>query len=160
MKGEIWLETGTYLGQTTKILSKFSKKVISIEADKKLFENAKFYFKDTNNIEIVYGETEKNIEKILRGIEAPFLNVWLDAHYSHGVTYLGRNECPIMVELAIIDKYIKKFDKVCIFIDDIRCFPTSESFKSNYPNLNDVISWAKKNKMQWGIEHDILILKN
>jgi hypothetical protein len=156
----IWLETGTYFGQTTKVLSKFSKKVITIEADKKLFENAKLYFGKKNNIELCYGETEKNIEKILKSINTPYLNIWLDAHYSFGLTYLGENECPTMIELGIIQKYISKFKGIRILIDDVRCFPTSDSVVSNYPNLNDIINWAKQNKMRWGIEHDILFLKN
>ena len=39
-----WIETGTYYGETTKILSKISSKVISIEADQDLYELAKRLF--------------------------------------------------------------------------------------------------------------------
>ena len=58
----IWLETGTYFGQTTKILSKFSKKVITIEADKKLFENARLYFRK----KIMLNLTMVKMKKILK----------------------------------------------------------------------------------------------
>ena len=36
----LWIETGTYYGETTKLLSKISKKTISIEADKNLYETS------------------------------------------------------------------------------------------------------------------------
>ena len=38
LSDSLWIETGTYYGETTKLLSKISKKTISIEADKNLFE--------------------------------------------------------------------------------------------------------------------------
>ena len=48
----LWIETGTYYGETTLFLSKISKKVISIEADKRLFDIAYDKFKLIQNIEI------------------------------------------------------------------------------------------------------------
>ena len=48
LKDSLWIETGTYYGETTKLLSKISKKTISIEADKDLFEtSSKDHLKNT-----------------------------------------------------------------------------------------------------------------
>ena len=43
-----WIETGTYYGDTTKILSRISNKVISIEADKDLYDLGLLSEKDYN----------------------------------------------------------------------------------------------------------------
>ena len=37
----LWIESGTYYGNTTNVLSKIANKVISIEADERLFNLAK-----------------------------------------------------------------------------------------------------------------------
>ena len=41
LENSLWIETGTYYGDTTKVLSKISKKTVSIEADDKLFNDVK-----------------------------------------------------------------------------------------------------------------------
>lgn len=53
---EIVLEIGTGEGILTPLLCSKAKKVISIEADKSLFENAKLRFSSLENLELVYGD--------------------------------------------------------------------------------------------------------
>ena len=47
-----------------------------------------------------------------------------------------------MIELKIIESYIKKFNNVNILIDDIRLF---DGKTQNYPNINEIVDWARKN---------------
>src|SRR5262245_1784347 len=54
-----WVETGTYLGQTTHVLSKYALKVYSIEPEPTLFAKAKKYFSSYNNVEIINGTSEE-----------------------------------------------------------------------------------------------------
>ena len=65
LKDSLWIETGTYHGHTTKILSKISKKVVSIEADKRLYESSKKKLDHINNIEIILGKSEQILEKVI-----------------------------------------------------------------------------------------------
>ena len=44
MQDSAWIETGTYYGETTKILSQISNKIVSIEADQDLYNLAKKNF--------------------------------------------------------------------------------------------------------------------
>ena len=44
MQDSAWIETGTYYGETTKILSQISNKIVSIEADQDLYNLAKKTF--------------------------------------------------------------------------------------------------------------------
>ena len=61
----LWIETGTYYGETTYFLSKFAKKVISIEADKRLYNLASIKFKLFNNVEIFFSKSQEILETIL-----------------------------------------------------------------------------------------------
>ena len=59
LKDSLWIETGTYYGETTKLLSKISKKTISIEADKNLFETSNKILKNFKNVEILWASTRE-----------------------------------------------------------------------------------------------------
>ena len=58
LSDSLWIETGTYYGETTKLLSKISKKTISIEADKNLFESSKKRLKKLKKVELFNGKSE------------------------------------------------------------------------------------------------------
>ena len=89
------------------------------------------------------------------------LCIFLDAHtcLDHLTNQLVSKdenlETPIMIELKIIESYIKKFNNVNILIDDIRLF---DGKTQNYPNINEIVDWARKNNSSWCIEHDIFII--
>jgi len=159
----LWIETGTYYGETTYFLSKIAKKVISIEADERLFNLASSKFKLFRNVEIFLSKSEEILEKILIK-EKDFKNlcIYLDAHLCIDHikkidTFGSKNtSTPIVKELEIIEKNLKNFKSIKIFIDDIRLFNLNYH---NYPNINVIVDWCKKNQLQWTIEQDILIAK-
>jgi hypothetical protein len=160
----VWIETGTYYGETTLFLSKISKKVISIEADKRLFKIAYDKFRLTKNIEIHFGESQKLLNNILfENKSFGNINIFLDAHlcndHKKNIRTFGtsKKSTPIMLELMIIKKYLKNFKNIKIFIDDIRLF---NSNYHNYPGTDIIINWCKKNNLKWKIEQDILIAQN
>lgn len=154
----VWIETGTLFGQTTKFLSKRSKKIISIEPEPLLYSMAKKYFASNNNVQIINGTSESILPNLLPTLSGD-INFWLDGHYSSGVTYKGIQDTPIVDELSIISKNIKNFNNVCIFIDDVRCFNESSNM-SNYPSIDYLVDWARNNNLIWHIEHDIFCAKN
>ncbi|MDA1284668.1 MAG: hypothetical protein O3C61_07050 [Proteobacteria bacterium] len=81
MKNCLWIETGTYYGDTTYFLSKIAKKVISIEADKRLFNLASDRFKSFKNVEIFFSKSEKILQNILlKNRNFNNLCIYLDAH--------------------------------------------------------------------------------
>ena len=163
LNNSLWIETGTYYGDTTNLLSNISSEVISIEADKRLFELAVKKFQNTKNIKIINDRSQSVLEEILKNNENhKNLCLYLDAHLcmdhlTKTPTFKEENlETPIMVELNIIENYLKKFDKVNILVDDIRLF---DGKTQNYPDLNVIVDWARKNNSNWFIEHDIFIIK-
>ena len=155
---ETWVETGTYLGQTTEFLSDFANIVYSIEPEETLFEAARRKFERLGNVHIIKGLSEHILPDLLPDLSGS-INFWLDGHFSSGVTFKGPQETPILDELSCIAQNIDRFGRLCIFIDDVRCFdPTVERYAA-YPALNRIVGWAVENGFSWTIEHDIFIAK-
>ena len=163
LQKSLWIETGTYYGDTTKILSDIAEKVISIESDKRLYDLAIKKFENSKKINVINGESQNLLQDILKNESYKNLCLFLDAHtcLDHITNKLvSKNETletPIMIELNIIESYIKKFNNINILIDDIRLF---DGKTQNYPNLNEIVDWARKNNSSWFIEHDIFIINH
>lgn len=153
-----WIETGTYLGQTTKILSKYGAKVYSIEPEPTLFANARRYFYKNSNVEILNGTSESVLPDLLPKIRGN-VNFWLDGHYSAGITFKGDRDTPILDELNCISENIAHFGKICVLVDDIRCFDPRQPEYSNYPKIDILVAWANKHGLVWHIEHDIFVAR-
>lgn len=81
-----WVETGTYLGETTFFLSKLARQVFSIEPEPTLFLDAKPLFEKKKNVEILNGTSENILPNLLPKINGN-VNFWLDGHYSMGITF-------------------------------------------------------------------------
>lgn len=154
----IFVETGTFMGDTTALLGKVSKRVISIEPEISLFEKAVVRFKKNKHIEILNGTSEE-IFPILIPTLIGNVSFWLDGHYSSGNTFKGEQETPIVDELKEIAKSLKNFKQVVVMVDDVRCFdPSIEQFKT-YPTRSYLVNWADSNGFEWTIEHDIFVAK-
>lgn len=153
----LWVESGTYLGHTTRVLASCSAQVISIEPDVNLFGKARSKFKKVKNITLVNGLSEDLLPGILADLRG---NVcfWLDGHFSEGVTFRGPQDTPIRVELATIGRFLSNFDKVVVFVDDIRMFESATK-SPEYPPLNFLVNWANSNGFSWKIEQDIFVAR-
>ena len=159
----LWIESGTYYGDTTSVLSKIANKVISIEADERLSILAKKKFEKTENIEIILGKSEDLLKNILTN-NYVYKNVciYLDAHLcqDHLIDKktFGNEETgtPIKMELNSIEKEKNNFDNINLLIDDIRLFDANFQ---NYPSKNYLVDWCEKNSFKWEILQDIFIAK-
>lgn len=157
IKDAKWVETGTYLGITTKFLSDLYPHVYSIEPELKLYVSA--YNKFVGKNVTLFNDVSENIFPTLLPTLSGNLNFWLDGHCSGGVTFKGKKECPVEDELNSIEDNFNNFDKLTILIDDVRCFlPTNEDF-SEYPSIDYLVDWARRMNLQWRIEHDIFIMQ-
>lgn len=154
-----WIETGTYMGDTTAVLSKVAKMVYSIEPEPTLFSKAEQKFKTTSNVKIINGLSENVFPKLLPTISGDIC-FWLDGHYSAGVTYKGPQDTPVLDELAFIGQNIKKINKIVVMVDDMRCFNPKNPEYSAYPPVDALVDWARELNLIWKIEHDIFIAKN
>jgi hypothetical protein len=154
-----WVETGTYLGSTTRVLSKNAHKVYSIEPEPTLFANARENFRNVGHVEILHGTSEVIFPTLLPKITGD-VNFWLDGHYSAGITFKGPTDTPIAAELQSIDENLTHFRKVTILVDDIRLFSPRTTEYSGYPPLDFLVDWARGHQFSWEIEHDIFVARN
>lgn len=152
-----WIETGTYLGDTSKSLSKRAPKVITLEPSQELYEYSRSRLKPIKNIDCLLGSSEEQFTKALELVSKK-ANIWLDGHYSGDVTHLGATETPLLFELQVITEHLPKFTTLRIFIDDIRCCPQEESQSNSYPTLEFLTNWAVKNGFTWSLGPDILVM--
>ena len=131
---KIFVETGTFIGNTLIGLRQSFQKLYSIELDKGIYRLAKKRLADHANVEIIHGDSAKHLPKILNDISEPAI-FWLDAHYSSGVTGLGELQTPVLRELkAIFDHPIKKH---YILIDDVKDF----NGLNDYPTVNALLNF-------------------
>ncbi len=135
----VFIETGTFLGDTIEMFKNDFKQLISFELSRDLAEKATQRFVDQHNVRIVHGDSGKLLPAFLQEIKEPCL-FWLDGHYSseffiggeYIVTAKGDKNTPIIAELnAILSHPVKRH---VILIDDARCF----TGKNDYPTISEL----------------------
>lgn len=131
-KLKVFVETGTYRGETINALKNSFDSLYSIELSSDLYDKAKARFNRYPHIKIYNGDSKDILPQIVKQLDEPAL-FWLDAHYSGGVTAFSEN--PIIHEVTTIIK-AKKEDVVVI--DDLRLFGTDPDYPK-YQELKDYV---------------------
>lgn len=157
--GATWVETGTFLGDTTEFLSRIASKVISIEPEPNLHRDAVARFRGRANVELHKGLSEEIFPAVLPTLTGDVC-FWLDGHFSSGLTHKGPKDTPIVDELFHIQNSLRGLAKVVVFVDDMRCFEPSNIEFKEYPDRGVLVDWARANGMVWHIEHDMFICRN
>lgn len=122
------VETGTYLGVTTKRCASHFAKIYTIELDKGLAEQAKKHLSSRKNIEVIQGDAVKILPTVFLKDEHNDLLIFLDGHFSGGDTACGDLPEPAIEELKVLSPFR---DKIAgIIIDDFRLFGTEPGFPS------------------------------
>lgn len=122
--GDIFVETGTYEGETVRLALKSGfNKIYSCELNDELFSKCRNMFKDNPNITILQGDSIDCLKDILSRIEGP-ATFWLDAHASGELVGGKSGGSPVIDELRLIAEHPCK--EHTIFIDDRRLFGSEE----------------------------------
>jgi len=133
---KLFVETGTYKGDTTNDCKDFFEELYSIELSHDLYVAAAERFAGINKIHILEGNSGDLMPMIMEKATKPTL-FWLDAHYSGGETARGPEDSPVVRELQFI--FASKL-KHCILIDDARCF----NGKAGYPRISYIRNMIKE----------------
>ena len=148
-----WIETGTYLGETTKFLAKNNPFVITLEPSISHYVYTTNRFRKTKNITVINSTSEDGLEKILSQLSG-VVNIYLDGHASGDGTFISDVLTPIRYELEIIKKYKNNFSELFVAIDDFRVFGNSDGI---YPSNYYLVNYCKENDLNWKIEQDIFM---
>lgn len=148
----ILVETGTYHGDMVEGCRKRFKRIISLELDHRLYQDARRRFASDRHIEIHQGDSGSLLPKVIEDISEPCL-FWLDGHYSAGITVKGDLNTPIMDELSAIFEH--PVDGHVILIDDARCF-TGED---DYPTIDEVRGFVSSREPDYEFELALDIIR-
>lgn len=121
----IFVETGTYMGNSLKEVSPYFTEKHSIELSEKYYRYSSQLFSKDSSIFLYEGESCDQLLNLLSKIKDNVL-FWLDAHYSSGDTALGIKSVPLIDECKIINSN-SLFESSIVLIDDIRLFGTNRN---------------------------------
>jgi hypothetical protein len=132
-----FVESGTYRGDTTAFFVPHADRLITVEVDRRLYQQARDRFGREPKVEVVEGDALVEVPRIVAELDVPAL-VWLDGHYSGGDTGRGVEVEPA---LAILDRIGDAAPAgSTIVVDDLRLFGRLPDF----PRLEDLIGTAHK----------------
>lgn len=143
------IETGTFLGGSTYLFSGIFNSVETIEADQNLYESSReWLLNKRENIRCHIGDSAKVIDKILKEKDKKQL-IFLDAHYSTGITSKKYGICPLIEELEVIKSHQREHTVV---IDDIRCMGSE-----GYPSMAEILKLIPEGK-KITIQYDQMVI--
>lgn len=151
-KTDVFVETGTYLGDTTHAVSKAFNTCHTIELDDALYRNAVRRFSGRGHITPWHGDSANVLPQVLASITQPTL-FWLDGHYSAGFTAKGSKCTPIVEELSAILKH--PVTSHVVLIDDAREFTGS----NDYPTLSQVESQLRSEGSRYRMVLDTDVIR-
>jgi hypothetical protein len=128
------IETGTFLGVTAARAARIFEKVVTVELDPTLAEKARAYLRRFSHVEVITGDALAELPKILERSDMRDVVVFLDGHFSGGVTAHGDIPEPAVLEIDVLARFR---DKLCgIVVDDFRCFGT----ESGWPTKAELVA--------------------
>jgi hypothetical protein len=139
-----FVETGTLFGEMVAAMTRNFDRIISIELDPTLASQARRRFKRYGNVTILQGDSGVMLPGVLRDIAEPCL-LWLDGHYSGGVTARGNLETPVLAEIThVLGTPVEHV----LLVDDARLF----TGVNDYPTLKGVRSLQERLRPGWRFE--------
>ncbi|MDH4164294.1 MAG: hypothetical protein OEW15_16650 [Nitrospirota bacterium] len=135
---DLFVETGTFRAATAVWASSHFSHVVTIENSAPIHAEALRRYGHIGNIDFLSGNSRNILEQV-SGSRPDTAIYWLDAHWSGGETYGDNDECPLLDEIAVINRR-KKED--VILIDDARLFlsPPPRPHKiENWPSIDAVV---------------------
>jgi hypothetical protein len=134
----IFVETGTYHGDTTRWASNHFEIVHTIERAESLYNLHSNQLAQIKGVTPHLGDSRDILPQIVRDIDSQTAVYWLDGHWSGGETAGEYDECPLLDELRCLEPH-----RSIILIDDARLFLCAPPFPHNpsqWPTISDIIA--------------------
>lgn len=160
----VFIETGTYKGNTALWAGRNFLKVYTIEFDSQRYEKTRAKIVnmiDTSNINLLQGNSKDVLSDVLSKINEPVI-FWLDAHGLYAGNMTANDEIPVIEELNAIREWYERTHQPCvILIDDARLFtappPIDKGYHPEYwPNQYELDATFVYFEM--AIVHDVVVL--
>ncbi len=136
---QIFLESGTFRGDTASIAASLFEKVYTIELSSELFAQADARLAPLANVTRRLGSSPQVMRELLPQFAGQSVLYWLDAHWCGAATGGKEEECPLIPELRAIGTLN---DESVVLIDDARLFlapPPQPHDSDHWPLLDQVV---------------------
>ena len=136
----IFLETGTFTGDSIQTIQSLFREIHSIELSETYYEKAVTRFKTHEFINLYQGDSVDWLRRLHPQLSNQSTLYWLDAHWCVAEDTAGlESQCPLLDELTAIESLNAQS---IILIDDARlflCTPPSPHKISQWPSCDQVI---------------------
>jgi len=134
----IFVETGTFQGETARWAADHFESVFTVERAESIYRSQKEQLASLAGVKLLYGDSRKVLPSVVAEIGARKAVFWLDGHWSGAETAGADDECPLMGELACLSGRTGDI----VLIDDARlflCAPPQPHKASEWPTISDVV---------------------
>ncbi|MFC1481293.1 hypothetical protein ACFL6E_03495 [Candidatus Neomarinimicrobiota bacterium] len=145
LKTEVFIESGTYKGNTTFLASRYFEDVFSIESEKDIFLSTEKRFAKNSRIKLWHSKSEEVLHELLSLSGDRRCTFWLDSHPMEPTPGL---DAGINAELGIIKEHGRRNDHI-ILIDD---YPFIIDEEPGYPTIDIVVEKLKQINENYIIE--------
>ena len=145
---EVFIETGTYLGDTVQAMLGVFESVYSIELSPELYKQALTRFAEESRVKLLLGDSSRKLSEAAQASRGRNAMFWLDAHWSGGNTARSNENTPIVGELKSIrscglENSVIMIDDLRYFIDVPSGFDVHEA-NHGYPLIRDLLAQIRE----------------
>jgi hypothetical protein len=144
---EVFVETGTYEGETTYRLRGNFSRLFTVEIDSELARLARMRFARSSNVTALEGDGPEGLRIALAGINVPTL-FWLDSHPCS--TKTSGSGSPVLDELEQVMSHGVRGHVA--LVDDVRLLTGADG----WPTIDDVLAIVERERFETLVEDDIL----
>lgn len=160
VKPEIFIETGTYEGDSTAQVCDFFRECYTIEASEEYFKHSRNRFEDNPSVHVIFGDSGTQLRKTLQNTDNQNVLFWLDAHWCDSDNTSGAtSQCPLLTELESIARL--QADSI-VMIDDARLFlgtPGGPHLPDQWPDMDQLVSqlYSLSDNHKLTIHNDVVV---
>lgn len=137
---EIFVETGTFTGDTIELVKNHFQKIYTVELSPSYYEAALVRFQSHHNVTAKHGDSADVLTNLQQALRNTSVLYYLDAHWCMAEDVAGGiSQCPLIRELRAIESL--NIGSV-IIIDDARLFlaaPSAPNEISQWPTFDEVL---------------------
>jgi len=153
----VFIETGTFKGDTVAALMPFFGKIVSIELSETLWPDVVSRFEAYPNVRILLGDSRDRLSELSPELQNESVLYWLDAHWCVATDTAGElSQCPLLEELQAIGTLNRES---VVLIDDARLFlapPLAPHEISQWPSFYQIISLL----FSMSSEHELVVVND
>ncbi len=154
---EIFVETGTFEGDTLEQVLGLFRECHSVELSKELAEQARVRLLSATNVQIVQGDSVEFLRQRAPILQSNSVLYWLDAHWCASDHTAGKtSQCPLIEELRAIGSLN---GQSVILVDDARLFicpPPTPHEVSHWPSFDAILAALRDLSEQ----HEVMVIND